>query len=156
MAPTALLSVSNKEGLVPLAQGLLDAGYTLISSGGTATNAGSIDLGSATRTFTVESGSAAIGLSVSAQMISPGGALTKAGAAAIFPPGTVISEAAIGLMEKLNASFVQALKSPDVVKQLSDIGLEAVGNSSAEFAAKFRAEVARWSAVVKSAGIRAD
>ena len=36
MAPKALLSVSNKEGLVPLAQGLLDAGYQLISSGGTA------------------------------------------------------------------------------------------------------------------------
>ncbi|MBM5801048.1 MAG: bifunctional phosphoribosylaminoimidazolecarboxamide formyltransferase/IMP cyclohydrolase [Cyanobacteria bacterium K_DeepCast_35m_m2_023] len=36
MAPTALLSVSNKEGLVPLAQGLLAAGYALISSGGTA------------------------------------------------------------------------------------------------------------------------
>ena len=36
MAPTALLSVSNKEGLVPLAEGLLAAGYGLISSGGTA------------------------------------------------------------------------------------------------------------------------
>jgi phosphoribosylaminoimidazolecarboxamide formyltransferase/IMP cyclohydrolase len=36
MAPTALLSVSNKEGLVPLAKGLLQAGYALISSGGTA------------------------------------------------------------------------------------------------------------------------
>ncbi|MEX0587912.1 MAG: bifunctional phosphoribosylaminoimidazolecarboxamide formyltransferase/IMP cyclohydrolase [Cyanobium sp.] len=36
MAPTALLSVSNKDGLVPLAQGLLEAGYALISSGGTA------------------------------------------------------------------------------------------------------------------------
>ena len=36
MAPTALLSVSNKEGLVPLAEGLLAAGYQLISSGGTA------------------------------------------------------------------------------------------------------------------------
>ncbi|MEN9540151.1 MAG: bifunctional phosphoribosylaminoimidazolecarboxamide formyltransferase/IMP cyclohydrolase, partial [Cyanobacteriota bacterium] len=36
MAPKALLSVSNKEGLVPLAQGLLAAGYELISSGGTA------------------------------------------------------------------------------------------------------------------------
>ena len=32
-------------------------------------------------------------------------ALTKAGAAAIFPPGTVISEAAIGLIEKLNAAL---------------------------------------------------
>ena len=36
MAPTALLSVSNKEGLLPLAEGLLEAGYQLISSGGTA------------------------------------------------------------------------------------------------------------------------
>ena len=31
--------------------------------------------------------------------------LTKAGAAAIFPPGTVISEAAIGLLDKLNAAL---------------------------------------------------
>ncbi|MEB3354403.1 MAG: bifunctional phosphoribosylaminoimidazolecarboxamide formyltransferase/IMP cyclohydrolase [Cyanobacteriota bacterium] len=35
MAPTALLSVSNKDGLVPLAEGLLAGGYVLISSGGT-------------------------------------------------------------------------------------------------------------------------
>jgi methylmalonyl-CoA mutase len=32
-------------------------------------------------------------------------ALYKAGAAAIFPPGTVISEAAVGLLEKLNAAL---------------------------------------------------
>ena len=36
MAPTALLSVSDKQGLVPLAEGLLAAGYRLLSSGGTA------------------------------------------------------------------------------------------------------------------------
>ncbi|MFZ9945983.1 MAG: bifunctional phosphoribosylaminoimidazolecarboxamide formyltransferase/IMP cyclohydrolase [Vulcanococcus sp.] len=36
MAPTALLTVSNNDGLVPLAEGLLAAGYQLISSGGTA------------------------------------------------------------------------------------------------------------------------
>ena len=32
-------------------------------------------------------------------------ALYKAGAAAIFPPGTVISEAAVGLLDKLNAAL---------------------------------------------------
>jgi phosphoribosylaminoimidazolecarboxamide formyltransferase/IMP cyclohydrolase len=37
MAPTALLSVSDKAGLVPLATGLLSHGYQLLSSGGTAT-----------------------------------------------------------------------------------------------------------------------
>jgi phosphoribosylaminoimidazolecarboxamide formyltransferase/IMP cyclohydrolase len=36
MLPTALLSVSDKQGLVPLAEGLLRHGYRLISSGGTA------------------------------------------------------------------------------------------------------------------------
>ena len=36
MAPTALLSVSDKQGLVPLAHGLLSHGYQLLSSGGTA------------------------------------------------------------------------------------------------------------------------
>ena len=37
MAPTALLSVSDKAGLVSLANGLLSHGYQLLSSGGTAT-----------------------------------------------------------------------------------------------------------------------
>jgi phosphoribosylaminoimidazolecarboxamide formyltransferase/IMP cyclohydrolase len=37
MAPTALLSVSDKRGLVPLAEGLLGNGFRLLSSGGTAT-----------------------------------------------------------------------------------------------------------------------
>ena len=32
-------------------------------------------------------------------------ALTQAGAAAIFPPGTIISEAAVGLLEKLGQSL---------------------------------------------------
>ncbi|MFO8238872.1 MAG: bifunctional phosphoribosylaminoimidazolecarboxamide formyltransferase/IMP cyclohydrolase [Prochlorococcaceae cyanobacterium] len=44
MAPTALLSVSNKEGLVSLAQGLLESGYQLISSGGTAAALQAADL----------------------------------------------------------------------------------------------------------------
>jgi phosphoribosylaminoimidazolecarboxamide formyltransferase/IMP cyclohydrolase len=36
MAPTALLSVSDKQGLLPLAEALLAQGYRLLSSGGTA------------------------------------------------------------------------------------------------------------------------
>ena len=44
MAPTALLSVSDKAGLVPLAQGLLARGYRLISSGGTAAALAAADL----------------------------------------------------------------------------------------------------------------
>ena len=42
MAATALLSVSNKQGLVPLAQALLRQGYQLLSSGGTAATAATV------------------------------------------------------------------------------------------------------------------
>ena len=34
--PVALLSVSDKSGLTPFAQGLRDLGFTLLSTGGTA------------------------------------------------------------------------------------------------------------------------
>jgi phosphoribosylaminoimidazolecarboxamide formyltransferase/IMP cyclohydrolase len=34
--PVALLSVSDKSGLLPFAQGLRDLGFTLLSTGGTA------------------------------------------------------------------------------------------------------------------------
>ena len=40
----ALLSVSNKDGLLPLADALLDAGYTLLSTGGTAKALAEADL----------------------------------------------------------------------------------------------------------------
>ncbi len=56
-----------------------------ITSAGSAANAGSVDLGTGTRTFTVASGSTSSGidLSIGAKIIAPGGALTKAG------PGTM-------------------------------------------------------------------
>ena len=37
MARRALLSVSNKNGLIPFAQGLRELGYEIVSTGGTAT-----------------------------------------------------------------------------------------------------------------------
>ena len=44
MAPTALLSVSDKQGLEALAAGLLRQGYELLSSGGTAAALAAADL----------------------------------------------------------------------------------------------------------------
>ena len=40
-------------------------------------------------------------------------ALFEAGAAAIFPPGTVISEAAVDLMERLNETFAPTPKAAE-------------------------------------------
>jgi len=36
--PRALISVSDKRGIIPFAQGLIDLGWEIISTGGTATD----------------------------------------------------------------------------------------------------------------------
>jgi tripartite-type tricarboxylate transporter receptor subunit TctC len=60
------------------------------------------------------------------------------------------------VVDKLNAGFAQALRSPDVIQQLTGIGLEPVGNSSAEFTATVRSEIKQWGAVIKRAGIKSE
>jgi len=60
------------------------------------------------------------------------------------------------VVEKLNAGFVQALKSADVVRELNGIGLEPVGNPSAEFAASVRSEIRQWGEVIRRAGIKPE
>ena len=60
------------------------------------------------------------------------------------------------VLEKLNAGFTQAIRSPDVRQQLAGMGLEPVGNPSAEFAAKVRSELKQWAEVVKRAGIKPE
>jgi len=60
------------------------------------------------------------------------------------------------VVDKLNAGFVQALKSEDVVKQLNAIGMDAVGNPAAAFAASVRSEIKQWGEVIKRAGIKAE
>jgi len=58
------------------------------------------------------------------------------------------------VVDKLNADFVMAIRSPDVRQQLTALGLEPVGNPSAQFAATIRAEIKLWADVVKRAGIK--
>jgi tripartite-type tricarboxylate transporter receptor subunit TctC len=60
------------------------------------------------------------------------------------------------VIQKLNAEFVKALRSPDIVKRLADIGVEVVANTPEEFAAMIKSEAALWGEVVKVSGARAD
>jgi len=60
------------------------------------------------------------------------------------------------VVDKLNASFAQALKAEDVVKQLTAIGLEPVGSSTEAFTAAVRAEIKQWGSVIKRAGIKPE
>ena len=60
------------------------------------------------------------------------------------------------VVAKLSAELGAILRDPDVQKRLASGGSEAVGSTPAELASFLRSEIAKWTKVVKSAGIRAD
>jgi len=69
---------------------------------------------------------------------------------AVAPAGTPAA-----VLARLNAAFNAAVGEQEVRRRLSDIGTEAIGDSTPESAAAHvRAEIARWRAVVRRAGIR--
>src|SRR5262249_59261229 len=68
----------------------------------------------------------------------------------VAPAGT--SDAVI---DKLNAAFVRAVRDPDVVKQMTEQGAEAVATTPAEFAAFIASETERFGKVVRAVGAKA-
>ena len=62
----------------------------------------------------------------------------------------------VWIVDKLNRDIVAVLKLPDVRERLLGQGFEVVGNSREEFGAYIKSEIAKWSKVIKQAGIRAD
>jgi tripartite-type tricarboxylate transporter receptor subunit TctC len=60
------------------------------------------------------------------------------------------------IVRRLNAEIVRVLKLPDTRQQFLALGVEAVGSTPEELATVIRSEIARWSKVLKDAGIRAD
>ncbi len=57
------------------------------------------------------------------------------------------------IIDKVHKDSVKALEPADVRKRLSDIGMEVVATSPAEFAAAIKAETPQWAKVIKDAGI---
>jgi tripartite-type tricarboxylate transporter receptor subunit TctC len=60
------------------------------------------------------------------------------------------------IVRRLNTEIVRILRMPEVRDKLIGLGAEPVGNSSEEFAAMVRSEVAKWADVVKRSGARVD
>jgi tripartite-type tricarboxylate transporter receptor subunit TctC len=56
----------------------------------------------------------------------------------------------------LHATAVKALRSKDVSDRLTNEAAEIVASTPQQFAEFFKAEIARWAAVIKKAGIRAE
>ena len=49
-----------------------------------------------------------------------------------------------------------AARAPDVAELMKRQRLDVIGSTPAEFAARLKTGVAKWAAVVKTAGIKAD
>src|SRR3954469_23031270 len=60
------------------------------------------------------------------------------------------------VIAQLNRQIASILQLPDVRERLAVQGLEAITNSPAEFAGYIAAEVRKWSAVIRQAGVTAD
>ncbi|MDB5905802.1 MAG: hypothetical protein JWM26_4680 [Betaproteobacteria bacterium] len=60
------------------------------------------------------------------------------------------------IVNRLNGEIRKAMKQPQVRAQLLAAGADPVESSPRDFAAFFSAEIARWTRVVQTAGIRAE
>jgi len=60
------------------------------------------------------------------------------------------------LLQRIHGETVTVLQQPEIRKQLAMEGGEAVGNSPEQFAKWLKAEITKWTRIVKEAGIRAD
>ena len=68
--------------------------------------------------------------------------------AALLPAGTPRP-----IVDLIYSEIIAALKQPDVRARFASIGVDVVGNSSEEFSAQIKAEIAKWGKVIKDAKI---
>lgn len=60
------------------------------------------------------------------------------------------------ILNKLSAEVISIVKSPEVVQSFQRDGAEVVGSTPREFTAFLKAEMQKWSKVIKEAGIQPD
>jgi len=60
------------------------------------------------------------------------------------------------IVKRLNAEIVKILNMPDVREKLTGLGAEIVADSPEEFAAIVKAEVVKWSDIVRKSGAKVD
>ena len=60
------------------------------------------------------------------------------------------------ITSKLHEHIIKALAAPDVRERMATLGFDIVGNTPEQFAAQIKSDIARWGAVIRQAGIKAD
>ena len=69
----------------------------------------------------------------------------------LFPAGTPKA-----VVDRMQGEVVKVLAVPEVATRLRDVGYEPVGSTPSQFAAYIKAEIAKWTKVIKGAGIKAE
>jgi tripartite-type tricarboxylate transporter receptor subunit TctC len=60
------------------------------------------------------------------------------------------------IIDRLNAEFVRAIKSPDLRERLIAAGADPVGNAPEQYATFVQNEIVKWARVIKAAGIKGE
>ena len=60
------------------------------------------------------------------------------------------------IVARLNSEIVKILNMPDVRERMESLGVDPVANTSEEFAAFQKAEIAKWAKVVKEGNVKID
>jgi len=60
------------------------------------------------------------------------------------------------IVNKLSAEVARIVKLPDVAQRFQLDGAEAVGSTPKEFAAFLKAEMQKWSKVIRDAGVKPE
>lgn len=60
------------------------------------------------------------------------------------------------IIARLHSEIIKAIATPEVQKRLRDVGAEIVANTPEEFAASIPPGIAKWSKVIRDAGIEAE
>jgi tripartite-type tricarboxylate transporter receptor subunit TctC len=60
------------------------------------------------------------------------------------------------IVMRLNAAAVQATKSPEFIKRMTDLGYNIIPGTPEDMATMLKAEIARWTPIVKASGAKVD
>ena len=60
------------------------------------------------------------------------------------------------IVDRLHGEIVKVLNAPDIRQKLQDLGADPVGNTPEQYTAFMQAEIAKWTKVIKAAGIKGE
>ena len=60
------------------------------------------------------------------------------------------------ILDRLHADFMKVLNSPDIRERLQGLGADPIGNTPEQYTAFIQNEIAKWTKVIRAAGIKGE